>query len=65
MYPCLTQKEMDIQSKSKGEMYPPKKYNEYPITAQSITILSRNWIEMNIHDIKWRIWYKQNMKTCK
>ena len=28
------------------------KHNEYPILAQLNTILSHNWIEMNIHYIK-------------
>jgi hypothetical protein len=32
---------------------------------QPITILSHNWIEMNIQYIKRRIEYKLNMKTCK
>jgi hypothetical protein len=32
---------------------------------QPIIILSQNWIEMNINNIKWQIKYKLNMKTFK
>ena len=31
------------------------KHNEYPTSAQSNTILSHNWIETNIHYIKFEI----------
>ena len=32
---------------------------------QPITILSHNWIQMNIQYIKRQIEYKPDMKTCK